>query len=190
MGNGGCSHIDSAPPSSSVGGHDTLFPCPSVRSLPRKTILQQLLQTKFFTCAAGFVMLLQHGLFQGVQLLPLTGHFNQLDVYWKSNTTGLIEKQCRGFLECIEGNFLIKFLHKQTGEDQTWCSLAHQSSLEMLRLVAAWAVLTMPWLTYDLEEQDLAYSKVRTQNFRPCLLEQRSSSSPCFESKTRQARTQ
>lgn len=125
------------------------------------------------------------------QLLPLTGHFNQLDVCWKKNTAVWIEKQSRGFLECIKGNFLIKLFHTPTGEDQTWLLT---SSPELVKEVQIGGILgcrncDLVDLLMILRNRDLANSKIRTQNFKPRLLEQRSSSSSCLKSKTRQART-
>jgi len=55
------SHVVSATPSSSGGGLLTLCPCSSVRSLPRETVLHQLLQCESFPQAAVLYKLLQCG---------------------------------------------------------------------------------------------------------------------------------
>ena len=61
------SHLVSAAPSSSQGGLLTLCPCSSVGSLPRETVLHELLQREAFPRAAVLHKLLQRG---GSQLLP------------------------------------------------------------------------------------------------------------------------
>ena len=57
------SHVVSATPSSSGGGLLTLFPCSSVGSLPRETVLHKLLQQKSFPWAAVLHELFQRGSF-------------------------------------------------------------------------------------------------------------------------------
>ena len=55
------SHVVSATPSSSGGEGLTLFPCSSVGSLPRETVLHELLQCESFPQAAVLHKLLQCG---------------------------------------------------------------------------------------------------------------------------------
>jgi len=57
------SHVVSAAPSSSGGGLFILFPCSSVRSLSRETVLHELLQRESFPRAAALHKQLQHGFF-------------------------------------------------------------------------------------------------------------------------------
>jgi len=63
------SHVVSATSSSLGGGLLTLFPCSSVRSLSRETVLHKFLQHESFPRAAGLHKLPQHGTFlQGTVL--------------------------------------------------------------------------------------------------------------------------
>ena len=55
------SHVISANPTSSWGGLLTLFPCSSVRSLSRETVLHRHLQCESFPWAAALHELPQHG---------------------------------------------------------------------------------------------------------------------------------
>ena len=55
------SHVVPAAPSSSGGGLLTLFPCSSMGSLPRETVLHELLQRESFPPAAVLHELLQRG---------------------------------------------------------------------------------------------------------------------------------
>jgi len=57
------SHVVSAAPSSTGGGLLTLFPCSSMRSLSRETVLHKLLQLESFPRAAGLHELPQRGSF-------------------------------------------------------------------------------------------------------------------------------
>jgi len=57
------SHVVSAAPSSSGEGLLTLLPCSSVGSLPRETVLHELLHHEAFSWAAILHELLQHGCF-------------------------------------------------------------------------------------------------------------------------------
>jgi len=57
------SHIVSAAPCPSGGGLLTLFPCSSVRSLSRETVLHRLLQSDLFPRAAALHELPQRGSF-------------------------------------------------------------------------------------------------------------------------------
>ena len=60
-------HVISAAPSSSGGGLLTLFPCSSVGSLPRETVLHELLQRESLPQATVLHELLQHGSLPRVQ---------------------------------------------------------------------------------------------------------------------------
>ena len=67
------SHVVSAAPSSSGGGLLTLFPCSSMGSLPRETVLHKLLQRESFPQAAVLHKLLQRGSYpQGAVLQEQT----------------------------------------------------------------------------------------------------------------------
>jgi len=55
------SHVVSATPSSSGEGLLTLFPCSSVRSPSRETVLHKLLQSESFSWAAALHELPEHG---------------------------------------------------------------------------------------------------------------------------------
>lgn len=68
-------------------------------------------------------------------------------IHWKNNTDCC--DQSRRLLESTDDNFLVQVLTDQPGVKNywTWCPPVQRESLKRLRLEAAWAIVTMSWLS-------------------------------------------
>lgn len=116
------------------------------------------------TCWWGLLLQLQEA--SCSQALILMGDFNHPGICWKSNAAAC--KQSRRLLEHIKGTFQIQVLHKPMREDAL-VDLVLTSGNELItrvKMEAAWAAVSMPWLGCGLKKHGCAKSKVRTLNFK------------------------